>query len=149
MADATLIEWELAAWLEALPACTAVSAKVYPWGRAPQSTATRPFVLYHRVSGGRLRSLAGPSGVSHPRIQIDVVGRDYLVVRRLSAAIREALEDLAAGSELVAGGKLVQVAMVNDERDADDTDPDQEPKHGDEQTEHRAMIDVTIWFAEE
>ena len=45
------------------------------------------------------------------------------------------------------GGRAVQVAIADD-RDTDDTDPDLTPKHGDEQTEHRATIEVTIWFVE-
>lgn len=144
MADETLIEFVLAAWIEALSVCTAVGAKVYPWGNAPQATATKPFVLYHRVYGGRVRSLDGPSGVSKPQIQLDVVGRNYLVVRRLAADIREALEAVDHGYDM--GGRRVQVALPLDDVDADDGDV--RPHHGDELTEHRATIDLEIWFDE-
>ena len=144
MADETIIEFVLAAWIEARPEAVAVDAKVYPWGKAPQRTATKPFVLYHRVSGGRVRSLEGPSGVSRPRIQLDFVGRDYLVVRRLCAAVRQALELIAHGDLM--GGRKVQVAVAVDEYDADDADV--APHHGDEQTEFRTIIDLEIWFDE-
>jgi hypothetical protein len=144
MADETIIEFVLAAWIEALDVCEAVDAKVYPWGKAPQKTATKPFVLYHRIHGRRIRSLEGPSGTSAPLIQLDVIGRDYLVVRRLTADIREALELLAHGYDM--GGRRVQVAVADDERDADDDDV--RPHHGDELTEHRATIELEIWFQE-
>lgn len=144
MADETIIEFALAAWIEAREEAVAVGAKVYPWGKAPQQTATKPFVLYHRIYGGRVRSLEGPSGVSRPRIQLDVVGRDYMVVRRLAAGIRQALEQIDHGETM--GGRRIQVAVANDEFDADDGDV--RPHHGDEQTEHRVTIDLEIWFDE-
>lgn len=143
---ATIIEDELAVWIEALGAATAVGAKCYPWARAPQQAA-KPFVLYHRIDGRRVRTLGGPSRLSCPLIQLDVVGRDYKQVRLLAAAIREGLEALAHGSYLKPGGKRVQVAIAADERDADDGDVS--PKHGDEYAaEHRVIIEVRIWFEE-
>lgn len=144
MADELTIEFGLATWIEALPEAVAVEAKCYAWGDAPQTTTTRPFVLYHRVTGRRLRTLTGPSGVSHPTIQLDVVGRNYLAVKRLAEAIRKELDDLARGTLI--GGKTVQVAICNDDRDA--AGGDVRPLHGDELAEHRETIEVTIWFDE-
>jgi hypothetical protein len=93
-----------------------------------------------------MRSLSGPTArVSHPRIQLDVVGRDYLVRAangRLHPA--ESLEALPRGYQM--GGRTVQVAIPEDEFDQDDGDV--RPQHGDEQTEHRATIDLKIWFEE-
>lgn len=146
MADATTIEFVLAAWLETLPEALELDAKAYPWGKAPQTTATRPAILYQKIAGGRMRSLGGPSGVSYPMIQIDVVGRNYVQVRRLSAAIREALEALEPNAEV--GGRTIQAAIVDDERDVEDTDPDVKPQFSNEIVEHRAMIQVRIWFTE-
>lgn len=147
MDDDLIIEFALKDWIESLPVCAAQGTKCYPWARAPQTTAVKPFVLYHRVSGGRLRSLAGPSGVSHPRIQLDVIGRDVVAVRRTASYIRKQLEALEAGGDMA--GKTVQVAIAGDgDRDADDADPDQYPKHGGEDAEHRAILEVTIWFVE-
>jgi hypothetical protein len=144
--DPLTIEFALGQWIEALPACAEVGLRVYPWARAPQRTAARPFCLYHRVGSGRLRSLSGPSGVSHPTVQLDFVGRDYLQVRRVAAAVRLALEGLAFGAELAAG-RTVQVAIVDREDDAGDADA--APAFGDEAAEHRVSMDVRIWFPEE
>ncbi len=145
MADELLIEWPLAAWIEALPQAVAVGAKVYPWAKAPQQTAVKPIVLYHRISSNRVRSLSGPTtGVSHPRIQLDVISRDYLVAKRLAMEIRKELEDLPHGYDM--GGKTVQVAIIQEERDAEDADTD--AKHGTELSEHRVILELEIWFVE-
>lgn len=146
MADATIIEFVLADWIEALQVCLGYGAKVYPWGNAPQATAVKPYVLYHRVLGTRMRSLTGPSGVSHPKIQLDVFGPDYLAVRRVAAGIREALDALPVNSTM--GGRTVQVALTDDDRDGADADPNLTPQMGDERPEHRATIELSIWFVE-
>jgi hypothetical protein len=138
----TVIEDALVAWIEALPAAQAVSARAYPWARAPQRTVTRPYVLYRRVSGGRIRSLGGPSGVSHPRVQLDVFGRDYEVVRDFARDLRAALDSFSG----TMAGRRVQVAIVHDEFDGDEGDA--APVHGDEAAEHRFTLDLTIWFEE-
>lgn len=142
--DPLIIEFVLAAWIEEQTECVDVGLKVYPWAKAPQRTATKPLCLYHRVAGGRMRSLSGPSGVSHPLIQLDFVGRDYLVVRRVAAAILARLEALPVNYSM--GGRTVQVAICNDQRDA--TDGDVEPAHGDETSEFRESLDFRIWFTE-
>lgn len=141
-----VIEDALASWIEALPAADLVTAKVYPWAKAPQSTATRPYVLYKRISGGRIRSLTGPSGVSHPRIQLDVFGRDYEAVRDLAQAIRDALDGFNTTGDGTMSGRTVQVGIVHD--DFDGNEDDERPQHGTELAEHRFTLDLTIWFAE-
>lgn len=142
--DPLIIEFVLAAWIEAQVECVAVGLKVYPWSKAPQRTASKPFCLYHRVDGQRMRSLSGPSGVSHPLIQLDFVGRDYLIVRRIAAAVRSLLEALPVNYSM--GDHTVQVAMCDDERDV--TDADVQPAHGDETSEFRVMLQFRIWFTE-
>lgn len=148
MANNLIIEDTLAAWIEALPAAVDVAAKCHPWAKAPQNTATRPFVLYKRISGGRIRSLTGPSGVSHPRIQLSVFGRDYTAVRDLAHAIRLALDSFSTTqSGNLMGDRTVQVGMVHDDFDGTDEE-DARPQHGTELAEHRFNLDATIWFVE-
>ena len=143
-ADPLIIEFVLRTWIESLPAAQDVSLKVYPWAKAPQGTATRPFCLYHRVSSGRLRSLSGPSGVSYPTIQLDFVSRDYDEVRRVASAVRTALEAIQHG--YLMGDHTIQSAIVGDLMDA--TDADVDPAHGDQASEFRVSMDVKIWFVE-
>lgn len=137
---ATRVEPELAAWLESLPACTAVGAKVYPFAGVQQNPDW-PFVTYHRVTGGRIRGLKGPVGVSRPLLQLDVFGKTYDSAANLAAAIREALD------------ALCQTRLLNDRpiqytRAEDDGDNFEPPPHGDEVTQYRVTIPVHIWFVE-
>lgn len=142
-----VIEDELVAWLEALPA--AGGAKCYPFGQVPQGAA-HPHLSYFRVSGRRVRTLGGPSLISSPRVQLDAWARDYKAARTLADAVRAALEvfvgdERTAGRvpRLVPGGRELQSIIVHDCTDAAD-----EPGHGDELSEHRVTLDLTIWFRE-
>ncbi|HJZ57305.1 MAG TPA: DUF3168 domain-containing protein [Gemmataceae bacterium] len=143
MADrTTVIEDLLAAWLAARPAVASdAGGRVYPWEKVPQN-GPKPYLTYHRITGGRLRSLAGPTtGVSHPLIQIDVWG-DYASVKRIGDAVRQDLEQVLPQTEI--GGHRVQACIVHN--DADDAE---DPLHGDEATECRVRLDTTIWFEEQ
>lgn len=141
----------LVTWIEAIPAASTVGFKLYPWAKAPQGTVARPYGLYRQVSGGKIRTLTSPSGqarttgVSHPRFQLDVFGRDYEVVRDLAAEIVTSLD----GFRGTMAGRTVQFAGVNDEGDfAGEDEDDARPLHGTELAEHRYRIDFTIWFEE-
>jgi hypothetical protein len=142
----TVIEDALAAWIEALPAAVALGAKVYPFASAPQA-GPRPYVTYHRIRGGRIRSLTGPSGVSHPRIQLDTWSRDYKQGKQLHQAIVEAIDGFSSYSGTLMTGRTVQVAIVEDEYDFQDAF-NTPPRHGDEVSEYRFLIELSIWFKE-
>lgn len=146
----TIVEDELAAWVEALAACAAAGAKVYPFAQVPQNPAY-PHLTYHRVSGRRMRTLKGPNGVSYPRVQLDVWARTYKAAKELAAAVRVALESFLR-AEFDAGrvprfaattGRILQAVIVHDESDAAE-----EPGHGDEVSEFRVTLDTQIWFRE-
>jgi hypothetical protein len=135
----TVIEDKLAAWLAAHPDLNPIhGGRVYPFNGVPQNTAW-PFLAYWRVSGGRVRSLAGPSGVSHPRLQLDCFGLKYADAKRLAGAVREALRAIRGD----VGGLNVQVAV-----DDDDRDEAASPIHGDEVTQFRITVEVCVWFNE-
>lgn len=140
MAVTTLVEPELAAWIEGLSACIAAGAKVYPFASVPQNLAF-PFITYHRVSGSRIRSLKGPAGVSRPHLQIDVFGKTYLIATSLAAAIREALDGL--NQTTLPSGRPIQTTWV--EGDGDDFEP---PPFGDEVSQYRVTLPVRIWYRE-
>lgn len=141
----TVIEFDLAAWLEQLPQVVAVPAKVYPWGGVPQNVAW-PFICYHRVTGGRIRSTKGPVGVSRPLFQIDVFAKTYKAAKNLAAEIREELDDVSGGTM---NGRRVQVAIAEDETGpTDDGDDPTNPPHGGEVSQFRESIPVRLWFEE-
>lgn len=137
----TVIEDALAAWLRDLPAVRDdAGGRVYPWAGIPQNTAW-PLLAYHLVDGQRLRSLTGPSGVGHSRLQIDALGLKYPEAKGLADAVRVALEGDLPGQTI--GGKYVQSCIVHGARD--ESTP---PPHGDEVTQFRVCLDLTIWFVE-
>jgi hypothetical protein len=141
----TVIEFDLATWIEALAAVSQAGAKVYPWGGVPQKV-TWPFVCYHRVTGSRIRSTKGPVGVSRPLLQVDVFAKTYMGAANLAAEIREALDELSG--DLV-NGKRVQVVLTDDETGpTDDGDDPTAPPHGGEVSQFRVTIPVRVWFEE-
>lgn len=72
---------------------TAVSAligtRLYP-GHAPQNP-TYPLATYHRVSGTRVSSLGGDSGLADPRFQFSAQSPSYATARSVAEAMRAAL----------------------------------------------------------
>lgn len=140
-----VFEDTLVAWIELQQEAIDVGAKVYPWAEAPQGTATKPYVLYQRISGGRMGHLSGRGGVGHPRIQLDFFGRDYEAVRDLAAAIRVKLDGFSGDMQ----GRTVQSIIVHDDFDQHGgNEDDAQPRHGTEDAEHRFSLDLTIWFKE-
>ncbi len=50
-----------------------------------------PYVVYTQISGQRVKSLAGDSGLANPHIQIDVYAADIVLAGDLQKAIRDAV----------------------------------------------------------
>jgi len=67
-----------------------VGSRIYPL-KLPQA-ATYPAITYQRVSGDRIRSLDGPSGLADPRIQLDLWDKTYSGVKALADTVRGALD---------------------------------------------------------
>ncbi len=73
-----------------------VAARVYS-APAPQDAAM-PFVTYQKLTGERVRSLTGPSGLALPSYQIDCwsddqqLGGSYSQAKALAQAVRRALD---------------------------------------------------------
>lgn len=141
MAQTLIVEDKLAAWVAALPLVSArAGGRVFPWAQAPQG-GPFPYVLYQRVGGGRMRSLKGPTTrVSKPRIQWDVIAREYADAKEIAEEVALNLETLQ-GTTL--GGTKVQYVRVRDVRDMA-----ADPAHGDGEYEPRVMLDTELWFEE-
>ena len=56
-----------------------------------QPTDVTPYIVYTQVSGVRIKSLTGDSGLSNPRFQIDVYADTKAQSTALKSAIREAV----------------------------------------------------------
>lgn len=74
-----------------------VAGRVYP-GEMPQNV-TLPAVLYFRVSGPRIYSHQGSSGLDDARVQVEAWAATYDGAQVLATAVRKDLE--AAGYRLV------------------------------------------------
>jgi hypothetical protein len=117
-----MIESDLKAYLAADAAILAlVGSRIYPL-KLPQAP-TLPALTYQKISGSRVTSLSGYSGLSHPRMQIDCWASTYEQVKDVAAAVVTAL-DAYPGS------------IMNDDG-RDNYQPDVELP--------RVTIDFTIW----
>lgn len=96
-----------------------VATRVYPV-KMPQRP-TYPAVTYFRVSGPREHSQSGPSGLAHPRFQLDCMAATYAGAKTLAAAVRLALDGFR-GSMGGGGGVDVNAVFIEDDRDDQDDD---------------------------
>jgi hypothetical protein len=86
-----VVEADLYDYLTDVAAIAAlVSTRVYPL-RLPQD-ASLPAVVYQRISGERVRSHDGPSGLGRGRFQISSWDDDYAGAKSLAEQIRYALD---------------------------------------------------------
>lgn len=88
----------------------AIGARLFP-NAAPLGTAT-PYATFRRISGRRVRSLAGASGLAMPRVQIDVQATSYLAARAAADAIRRCLDGYRP-----AGNAVIRAAALLSDQD--------------------------------
>lgn len=95
------VEETLGACLLAYPALAGVTVRA----EVAQATDLPPYIVHTQVSGSRVRSLAGDSGLANPHFQIDVYATTKSQVSALKKAIREAvLANPALGAVLLDEG---------------------------------------------
>jgi hypothetical protein len=111
-----------------------VGDKVFPLRARPGVAA--PYIVYSRVSGQRVRSLAGPSGLARPRFQFDCYGGTYAELRDVATQLRLALD----GFRGTVAGVRIGGASLQNEIDAFDFEPDPDL--------FRASLDFLIFHAE-
>jgi len=106
-----------------------VGNRIYPI-EAPQQAAL-PYLVYQRVSGPRVRSHSGPSGLASPRFQITGAAETYPSLRALMNAVRVALDGFRG---TMGGGVEVGAAFVENELDSEETSV--------------SRLDVVLWHKE-
>lgn len=128
-----MIEPGLVSYLSAHPLVTTlVGTRVYPL-ELPQGV-TLPAITYQRISGPRVRSQSGPSGLAHPRIQLNCWARDYAGAVQLADVVRRALD----GYRGAMGSTIVQASFLDNDLDG------HEPDTG----LWRRTLDVILWHEE-
>jgi hypothetical protein len=111
------------------------STRVY-YAKAPPSP-TAPFVVFNRISGSRVHSLAGPSGTGQPRFQFDCYAEASLsAAKAVADQVRYALD----GYHATVGSETIKGVTSVDERDS--VDATATP------ILHRVSIDLIISHAE-
>lgn len=110
----------------------AITTRCYP-STLPQNP-TYPLILYAKVTGERINDLSGPSGMAHPRFQIEAWAETYAAAKSLANAIRVCLNGYRGTSGTVWIGSF----LIQSERDI------YEP----EAACHRVVMDYAIWHNE-
>jgi hypothetical protein len=103
----------------------------------PAGTAL-PALAYQRVSGPRLYSHSGASGIAHPRIQVACVASSYAGARRLAALVRTAI----SGYRGTVSGVSIGGMFVENEVDHYNESPDKAD------SSWTVWIDVVVWHDE-
>ena len=131
-----VIEEALYAFLAATAGVTAlVSTRIYP--QVIPQDAVLPAIAYQRISGPRVHSQSGASGLAYPRFQFTCQAATYSAARQVANAVRAALDGYR-GTMGGAGGVSVGAAFVANEIDG----------YSEESGEHTVRLDVVIYHAE-
>lgn len=111
---------------------TLVSTRMYPLVLAQDCTF--PALVYSRVSTSREHSMSGPSGLAHPRIQIECYAETHAGARSLADAVRALLDGFAG----TIGSTVIQGIILLDDRDM----------FGEQTPVYRTDLDFEIWYTE-
>jgi len=103
------------------------------WVRAPQ-TATRPFLVLNRISGGPSYTMGGSSGYTSRRMQIDCYADTYTGALTCMRAVRDLLSGYSGG--------IIQGIFLERERDLPAADA------GEVTSLFRMSTDITVHYGE-
>lgn len=113
-----------------------------PFGE--QSWAGQAYATYQQVSGSKLGSLGGPTGLANPQVQISIVAPTHLQARRIARLIAGTKDDERLdGYRGTLGGIDVRSCLLKDERELDLSPPDARGKGPFE-----VQQDYSLWLDE-
>lgn len=115
-----------------------VATRIYPIGEVPQNPVL-PYVCYQRVTGYRVRSVRGPSGLARSRVQIDCYAASYESAQALGEAVKKV--DGYSGRPSAAVGDVQGVQYITERDDVETTTAGGKL--------HRHSADYYIWHEEE
>lgn len=107
--------------------------KVYP-SRLPQDV-TLPAVMYRRISGQRIRSIDGATGLAKPRFELNAYAESYVEAKNLANEMRTLFDGFRG---VIGAGTLVENIVFDNDQDTFDDDTGLE----------RVIIDVGVWHQE-
>lgn len=126
------IEKAIRAILVADSTVKAITTRCYP-AKIPQDP-TYPLILFFKVTGKRDHHLQGPSGLAHPRFQVEAWATTYDAAKALANAIREALDGYSGTQGTVVIGSI----LMESERDT----------YEEAVSCHRVIMDFFVWHSE-
>ena len=129
---ATTIEEAIHDILVADSSVKAITTRCYP-STLPENP-TYHLILYAKVTGERINDLSGPSGMAHPRFQIEAWAETYAAAKSLANAIRVCLNGYRGTSGTVRIGSF----LIQSERDFFEC----------EVQRHRIIMDFMIYHDE-
>lgn len=131
-----LVEEALHDYLSTHPGLSAlIAGRIYPLV-LPQKP-TLPAITYQRISGLRVRSHQGPSGLASPRFQFDAWADSYASARTVADELRRALDGFR-GMMGGAPGVRVDAVHLDTDRDLYET----------ETRRWRVQADYFVWHEE-
>jgi len=99
-----------------------VSGRAYPAGDVPELCET-PYIAYSVVTNVPMVSLDGPTGAERRRVQVDVYGSSYGVVKALESSVKSAM----------AAAAIVNVPLYTMD------------EHEPETRLHRVVMEFSVW----
>lgn len=117
----------------------AVGDRIYP-GFAP-SSAARPFIIYSRISSDSTHHLGtasiAPGGLMRDVMQFDI----YAETESAANEVKEILQDVLNGQEMVMGGTQIRRVFLSNE-----TDGMEPPSDGTNDAEYRETMEFVFWY---
>lgn len=110
-----------------------VGDRVYPM-RLPQDEPL-PAVVYQSISRAREESHSGPSGLYHPRIQLNCWDDSYTGAKKLAKRIIQALDGYKGTVGSIKIGKIKVANVLDDQEEETDM--------------FRQIVDIIVWHGEE
>jgi len=113
-----------------------VGSRIYPI--VAPAEATLPALVYQRISGPRVMTHDGPSGLAHPRFQFRAVARHYSEAKGLVNALRSALD----GYHGTTSGVTIDEIAIDNEIDAF------YPSDDEAADSYEILVDFIVWHHE-
>lgn len=98
-----------------------------------------PYIVYQMISDVPDVVLAGASGVTQARVQIDCYADGYAAVKTLAEAVRSALDSYSG----IVAGYVIQGIFKEDSSDSPEA-----PLHGEGRAVNRVTTDFMVWYQE-
>lgn len=113
-----------------------VGQRVYPMVAPPNGTL--PAIVYQKISGVRVQSHDGPTGLARPRFQFACMAATYTAAKGLANAVRACLDGYSGTTD----GVRTFVALLQMEMDVYSYETDEAANS------FTVLVDFVVWHSE-